>query len=242
MHCNNIPVYWHCPLSVRSRVYLTVGCPSVCLSVRPSVPSFDRSSYVRQVCCWAPCGQEISPHSGGRPAATALSSKRRQCHVDSRVDEAQHDTLVDLVNLWSCAHLFSLTVIANVSSIISLFCITYHTTCYLQQFAVESGLTVYTVKPNFERRTTTMLFVIEHHVPCVRLPNICHVCAKNRHFDFFANCQWHISTVKMQTRPFLKSNFVVFDCFCAMKVNFAPFDGIWSLLLSPQNSMYALLN
>ena len=30
----------------------------------------------------------------------------------------------------------------------------------------------------------------------------------------------------MQTRPFLKSNFVVFDCFCVMKVNFAPFDGI----------------
>jgi len=36
--------FWHCPYSMRSRVYVTVGCPSVHLSV--SVTSFDRSSGV----------------------------------------------------------------------------------------------------------------------------------------------------------------------------------------------------
>ena len=38
-----------------------------------TVPSFDRSSGVRRVCCWAPCGQEIyrSTAGGGRPAAVA---------------------------------------------------------------------------------------------------------------------------------------------------------------------------
>jgi len=53
--------YWLCPHSMWSRVYVAVRRPSV----RLSVPSFDRSSGVRRVCCWAPCGQEISINSGG---------------------------------------------------------------------------------------------------------------------------------------------------------------------------------
>ena len=102
MHCNDIPVYWHCPRIMRSRVYLTVGCPSVCLSVCLS----------RHSTAAATCGRFAAERRAGRryrPTAavaqqqrrrsTALSSKRRQCYVDSRVDEAQHTGLVDLVNL-----------------------------------------------------------------------------------------------------------------------------------------------
>ena len=41
-------------------------------SVRLSAPSIDSSSGgVRQVCCWAPCEQEISLDSAGSPAAAA---------------------------------------------------------------------------------------------------------------------------------------------------------------------------
>ena len=41
--------------SMWSKVYVTVGCPSVCLSV----PSINSSNGGRQVCCWVPCGQEV---------------------------------------------------------------------------------------------------------------------------------------------------------------------------------------
>ena len=66
-------------------------CPA---SVRPSVPSFDRTTLLRRVCCWAPRTQEISIDSGGsraprssgaaaaRGRGTALSSERGQCRVD----------------------------------------------------------------------------------------------------------------------------------------------------------------
>ena len=43
------PAQFH---TARSRVYVTVE--------RPSVLSFDSSSGMRRVCCWAPCGQEMS--------------------------------------------------------------------------------------------------------------------------------------------------------------------------------------
>jgi len=46
----------------------------VCLSI----PSIDRSSGVRRVCCWAPGGQEISIDSGGRPAARRRSTEPQQ--------------------------------------------------------------------------------------------------------------------------------------------------------------------
>jgi len=55
--------------------------PFVRLSVPLSLPSFDCSSGVRQI-CWAPRRQEILIDRGGR---RALSSKCGQCHVDSRV-------------------------------------------------------------------------------------------------------------------------------------------------------------
>ena len=66
-------------------------------SVSQSVPSVERSSGVRRVCCWAPYAQKISIDSAGRPAAAApqpgaaaLSSKCGQCHVDSRINEDEH--------------------------------------------------------------------------------------------------------------------------------------------------------
>jgi len=43
--------------------------PFVC----PSVPSTDRSSGVRRVCCWAPCGQETASSSNDAASANAGS-------------------------------------------------------------------------------------------------------------------------------------------------------------------------
>jgi len=69
----------------------------VCPSFRLSVPSIDRCSSVRRVCCCYPDGQEMSTdcctasvHSNGAAAARrtaarrSCSSKREQCHVYSR--------------------------------------------------------------------------------------------------------------------------------------------------------------
>ena len=41
------------------------------LSASQSVPSVERSSGVRRVCCWAPYAQKLSIDSAGRPAAAA---------------------------------------------------------------------------------------------------------------------------------------------------------------------------
>jgi len=56
--------YWRCPHSMRRRVYVTVGCPSVRLSVPSSI---DCSSGGRRVCCWRL--QQISIDSSERRAA-----------------------------------------------------------------------------------------------------------------------------------------------------------------------------
>ena len=84
MHCNDIPVYWHCPLSVRSRVYLTVGCPSVCLSVCLSVCPVIRPQQLRAaglllsaVLAGDIAAQRRSPSSNGaaaRPSAANAGS------------------------------------------------------------------------------------------------------------------------------------------------------------------------
>ena len=47
--------HWHCLHSMQSRVYATVGRPSI----RPFVPS-GRHTVLLQVCCCRPGGQEIS--------------------------------------------------------------------------------------------------------------------------------------------------------------------------------------
>ena len=57
---------------VRSRVYETVERPSVCRSVRLSVPSTDCG--VQRVCCWAPRRQEISIDSVRRRSAANAGS------------------------------------------------------------------------------------------------------------------------------------------------------------------------
>ena len=66
----------------RSSVRLFVGLsvlPSVCLSYRSIAVA------ARWVCCWAPRGQEILIDSRRRRRSTC-----GQCHVESRVDEAEH--------------------------------------------------------------------------------------------------------------------------------------------------------
>jgi len=79
---------------VCGKVYVTVRCPSVCLSV----PAIDRCSSVRRVCFCGPGGQDIQCIyrllHGRRPAArhrssrahnsTAVGSKSDRCHVYSR--------------------------------------------------------------------------------------------------------------------------------------------------------------
>jgi len=68
--------YWHCPHNIRSRVYVTVRCPSI----RPSVSFIDRCNSVRRVCCWA-SGHRI--HWLIAAPARARSNKCGQRHVDS---------------------------------------------------------------------------------------------------------------------------------------------------------------
>jgi len=63
---------------MRRRVYVTVGRPSV----RLSVTSIDSSNGGRLVCCWAPRGQKISTDSCGRRAAGA--GAQQQMRVASR--------------------------------------------------------------------------------------------------------------------------------------------------------------
>ena len=67
--------YWHYPHSMKRSSIRPSVCLSVCLSLRLSVPSINSSSGVRRVCCWAPCGQEISINSAAarRSAANADS-------------------------------------------------------------------------------------------------------------------------------------------------------------------------
>ena len=85
---------WRCPHSMRSRVYVTAGRPSVCLSV-PSI------NGCRRVCCRAPCGQEMSIDSCGRAAGVVLQARRRSAAnaVGSRWEstEEAHHRLVKLV-------------------------------------------------------------------------------------------------------------------------------------------------
>ena len=85
----------NCPRNMWSnRVYATVGCPSVCLSV----PSLDRSSGA--------CGGFAAECRAGRRRrstaasaeqqrrrSTALSSTCGQCRVDSRVTRLSRDSL-----------------------------------------------------------------------------------------------------------------------------------------------------
>jgi len=86
---NHLRFYWHCPHSMRSKVYATVGRPSV----RPFVPSIDCSNVDRWVCCWVPRGQEISIDSCGR-RLQALSSKCGQRRVESRRRRFNTDVFV----------------------------------------------------------------------------------------------------------------------------------------------------
>ena len=83
--------YLRCPYIMWSRVY------SGRAFVRLSVPSIHSSSGGRRVCCWAPCGQEISVDSCGRAAGAVLQARRRAAasadRVTSRSDSTQNSEL-----------------------------------------------------------------------------------------------------------------------------------------------------
>jgi len=65
--------YWYWPHNMRSRVYETVRCPSVCLSQHgPSA-----ANPLLQVCCCGSGRQEI------RSIAAGAAGKCGQCHVVS---------------------------------------------------------------------------------------------------------------------------------------------------------------
>ena len=94
-------VCWHCPHSrpMRSRVYVTVGCPSI--------SSINSNSSVRRVCCWAPCGQETSIDICGR--------RRRVPTIDLQHVRAQQKMRVaSCENRWTRrlnTHLFELNML-----------------------------------------------------------------------------------------------------------------------------------
>ena len=88
------------PIVMRSRIYASVGRPSVCLSVRPPVRPFVRLSVssirpphaaVAGICCCGPGSQQISSDcctTGGPAVSSSRAAARRagcgQCHVVSR--------------------------------------------------------------------------------------------------------------------------------------------------------------
>ena len=76
-------------------VYVTVGCPSVCLSV----PSIDSSSGVRLVCCWAQAPAADIDRQLARGAGAQQQTRAASC-CEPR-DEAQHG-LVNYSVLSAC--------------------------------------------------------------------------------------------------------------------------------------------
>jgi len=80
-------VYWCCPRSIWSRIYVMDGRPSVCLSIRSPVclPSIDSSNGGLRVCCWAPWGRRYLP---------AFSNIYRQHHIESRQKRLTTDLLL----------------------------------------------------------------------------------------------------------------------------------------------------
>ena len=70
--------YWHFLHSIRSKVYVTVRRPSVCLSVCPVAAAEEQ---LRR-------SQVAGDPAVARGRSMALSSKCGQCHVYSRVDAA----------------------------------------------------------------------------------------------------------------------------------------------------------
>ena len=85
-------------------------------SVSQSVTSVERAAACGGFAAECRTRKKISIDSAGRPAAaspqpggrsTALSSKCRQCHVDSRSNEAEHKlgllAILGLLKFWQCS-------------------------------------------------------------------------------------------------------------------------------------------
>ena len=99
---------------MRNRVYKTVRCPSVC----PSVSLSHQSNVQRRAAgllLSAVRAKDIdrqrrapgSSSAGARGRSTVLSSKCGQCHVDSRINEAEHRlgllAILGLLKFWQCS-------------------------------------------------------------------------------------------------------------------------------------------
>ena len=68
-----IVLYWHCPYSMRSRIYETVLCPSVC----PSLPAWTTAAI------FGPAGRRYRLIAAQRTAARRAVGECGQCHVVS---------------------------------------------------------------------------------------------------------------------------------------------------------------
>ena len=90
--------YWHCPRGMRSRVYVTIGCPSV----RLFGPSFNRRCGVRRVCCRAPRGQNTSIDSGGsqRPAARRSAANAGSVLLTAELARLNTDLFYGIAAPW----------------------------------------------------------------------------------------------------------------------------------------------
>jgi len=79
---------------MRSRVYVTVGCPSVCPSLSPVIRPQQRAAglLLSAVRAGDTDRQHASAVSSNGAAArrSAANAGSGQCRVDSRVDEAEH--------------------------------------------------------------------------------------------------------------------------------------------------------
>jgi len=80
---------------MRSRIYLTVGCPSV----RLSVPQIDSSSGVRRVCCWARAPAAYIDRYLAR-LQPAFSSRCGPRHVESRGTRLDTDLFIVVLPLF----------------------------------------------------------------------------------------------------------------------------------------------
>jgi len=89
-------LYLYLPHTMQSRVYVTIGRSSVCLCV----PSIDSSSGSRWVCCWAPCGQEISIASALPAPCAGAQQQMRVASCWQPTKEAQYRLVEISVIFW----------------------------------------------------------------------------------------------------------------------------------------------
>ena len=80
--------YWHCPHSMRNRVYETVRCPFLFLSIRLSQHEPTTANPLLQVCCCGPGGRRYEYRSIA--AAAACGGRMRALSRCQRTWAAEH--------------------------------------------------------------------------------------------------------------------------------------------------------